>query len=63
VSEAQWVDWSHMAEQQDPIFNQVIAACVSYPVFTPKPSTHHMHDPGSIVLHIRPKVLTDNQMS
>jgi hypothetical protein len=26
VSEAQWVDWSHMAEQQDPIFNQVIAA-------------------------------------
>jgi hypothetical protein len=25
VSEAQWVDWDHMAEQQDPIFNQVIA--------------------------------------
>jgi hypothetical protein len=22
-----------------------------------------MHDPGSIVPHIRPKVLTDNQMS
>jgi hypothetical protein len=21
----------------------------------PKPSTHHMHDPGSIVPHIRPK--------
>jgi hypothetical protein len=29
VSEAQWVDWSHMAKQQDPIFNQVIAACES----------------------------------
>jgi hypothetical protein len=29
VLEAQWVDWSHMAEQQDPIFNQVIAACES----------------------------------
>jgi hypothetical protein len=27
VSEAQWLDWSHMAEQQDPIFNHVIAAC------------------------------------
>jgi hypothetical protein len=25
VSEAQWVDWSNMAEQQDPIFNQLIA--------------------------------------
>jgi hypothetical protein len=25
---------------------------MSYPVFTPKPSTHHMHDPGSIVPHI-----------
>jgi hypothetical protein len=22
-----------------------------------------MHDPGSIVLHLRPKVFTDNQMS
>jgi hypothetical protein len=29
VLEAQWVDWSHMAEQQDPIFNHVIAACQS----------------------------------
>jgi hypothetical protein len=29
----------------------------------PKPSTHCMHDPGSIVPHIRPKVFTDNQMS
>jgi hypothetical protein len=36
---------------------------VSYPVFTPKPSTHRMQDPGLIVPHIRPKVLTDNQMS
>jgi hypothetical protein len=36
---------------------------VSYPIFMPKPSTHRMHDPGSIVPHIRPKVLTDNQMS
>jgi hypothetical protein len=36
---------------------------VSYPVFTPKPSTHRMHDPGSIVPHIRPKGFTDNQLS
>jgi hypothetical protein len=36
---------------------------LSYPVFMPKPSTHRMHDPGSIVPHIRPKVFTDNQMS
>jgi hypothetical protein len=36
---------------------------LSYPVFMPKPSTHHMHDPGSIVPYIRPKVFTDNQMS
>jgi hypothetical protein len=36
---------------------------VSYPIFMSKPSTHHMHDPGSIVPHIRPKVLTDNQIS
>jgi hypothetical protein len=28
---------------------------VSYLVFMPKLSTHHMHDPGSIVPHIRPK--------
>jgi hypothetical protein len=34
-----------------------------YPVFIPKPSTHRMHDPGSIVPHIRPKITTDNQMS
>jgi hypothetical protein len=41
----------------------VLLALVSYPVFTPKPSTHRMHDLGSIVRHIRPKVFTDNQMS
>jgi hypothetical protein len=42
---------------------QKIALLVSYPVFTPKSSTHRMHDPGSIVSHIQPKVFTDNQMS
>jgi hypothetical protein len=36
---------------------------LSYLVFMPKPSTHRMHDPGSIVPHIQPKVFTDNQMS
>jgi hypothetical protein len=36
---------------------------LSYPVFTPKPRNHRMHDPRSIVPHIRPKVLIDNQMS
>jgi hypothetical protein len=35
---------------------------LSYPVFMLKPSTHCMHDPGSIVPHICPKVLIDNQM-
>jgi hypothetical protein len=30
VSEAQWVDWYHMEEQQDPIYNQVIAACENH---------------------------------
>jgi hypothetical protein len=29
----------------------------------PKQNTHHMHDPGSIVPHIWPKVFTENQMS
>jgi hypothetical protein len=29
----------------------------------PKPNTHRMHDPESIVPHIWPKVCTDNQMS
>jgi hypothetical protein len=36
---------------------------MSYPVFMPKSSTHRMHDPGSIVPHIRPKVFTNNQMA
>jgi hypothetical protein len=36
---------------------------VSYPIFTPKPSTHRMHDPRSIFPHIRPKGFTDNQLS
>jgi hypothetical protein len=36
---------------------------LSYPIFMPKPCTHRMHDPGSIVPHIRSKVITDNQMS
>jgi hypothetical protein len=29
----------------------------------PKLSTRRMHDPGSIVPHIRPKVFINNQMS
>jgi hypothetical protein len=37
-------------------------AIVVKPGFYAKPSTHHMHDPGSIVPHIRPKVLIHNQM-
>jgi hypothetical protein len=36
---------------------------MSYLIFMPQPSTHRMHDPGSIVPHIWPKVFTDNQMS
>jgi hypothetical protein len=35
---------------------------LSYPIFMPKLSTHRVHDPRSIVPHIRPKVFTDNQM-
>jgi hypothetical protein len=46
-----------------PKISKLCMRLVSYPVFMPKPSTHHMHDPGSIVPHIRPKVITDNQMS
>jgi hypothetical protein len=41
----------------------VLARWVSYPVFIPKPSIHHIHGSGSIVPHIRSKVFTDNQMS
>jgi hypothetical protein len=36
---------------------------VSYQILQAKPCTHHMHDPGSNVPHIRPKVFTDNQIS
>jgi hypothetical protein len=36
---------------------------LSYLAFMPKPITHRMHDPGSIVPHIRPKLFTDNHMS
>jgi hypothetical protein len=30
VSEALWIDWEHMEAQQDPIYDQVIAACESH---------------------------------
>jgi hypothetical protein len=36
---------------------------LSHPNFMPKPSTHRLHDPGSIVPHIWPKMFLDNQMS
>jgi hypothetical protein len=49
-----------VTEMREQIFCTLV---VSYQVFMPKPRTHHMHDPGSIVPHIRPKVFTDNQMS
>jgi hypothetical protein len=42
---------------------RIIGLQLSYLVSMPKPCTHHMHDPGSIVSHIWPKVFTDNQMS
>jgi hypothetical protein len=44
-------------------WSKEVIARSSYPVFIPKPRTHRMHDPGSIVPQIRPKVFTDNQMS
>jgi hypothetical protein len=43
--------------------DMALVPLLSYPVFMPKPSTHRMHDPGSIVPHIWPKLITDNQMS
>jgi hypothetical protein len=43
--------------------NLEVLDSLSYPVFMPKPSTHRMHDPGSIVPHIRSKVFTDDQIS
>jgi hypothetical protein len=46
-----------------PLYLEELNRLVSYPVFMPKPSTHRMHDLGSIVPHIRPKVFTDTKMS
>jgi hypothetical protein len=43
--------------------DMALVPLLSYLVFTPKPCPHHMHDLGSIVPHIWPKVFTDNQMS
>jgi hypothetical protein len=43
--------------------NTALVPLLSYPVFVSKPSTHRMHDPISIVPHVRPNVFTDNQMS
>jgi hypothetical protein len=43
--------------------DMAMVSLFSYPDFIPKPSTHRMHDPGSIIPYIRPKVFTDNQMS
>jgi hypothetical protein len=36
---------------------------LSYPIFMPKSCTRHMHDLGSILPPIWPKVFTDKQMS
>jgi hypothetical protein len=43
--------------------DMALVPLLSYLVFMPKTSTHLMHDLGSIVPHIWPKVFTDNQMS
>jgi hypothetical protein len=43
--------------------DMALVPLMSYPIFMLKPSTHRMHDPGSIVPHIQSKVFTDNQMS
>jgi hypothetical protein len=43
--------------------DMALVPLLSYPVFTPKLSTHRMHDSGSIVPHIWPKVFTNNQIS
>jgi hypothetical protein len=59
--------WPQNQGQRASQFGSKTGSCglmiLSYPVFIIKPSTHHMHNPGSIVSHIRPKVFTDNQMS
>jgi hypothetical protein len=46
-----------------PPLHDVTGRYLSYPIFIPKPRTHRMYDPWSIVPHIRPKVFTHNQMS
>jgi hypothetical protein len=46
-----------------PTVDMALMPLLSYPVFTPKPSTHRMHDPRLIVPYIRPKVFTEIQMS
>jgi hypothetical protein len=43
--------------------NTGMSPLLSCLVFMQKPITHHIHEPGSIVPHIRPKVFTENQMS
>jgi hypothetical protein len=43
--------------------DMTLVPLLSYPIFMPKPSTHRMHDPGSIVLYIQLKMFTDNKMS
>jgi hypothetical protein len=40
--------------------NYNVVALMSHLVFMTKPSIHRMHDPRSIISHIRPKVFTDN---
>jgi hypothetical protein len=47
----------------NPSYEGTVPWLVSYLVFMAKPSTHRMHDPGSIVPLIWPKVFTDNHMS
>jgi hypothetical protein len=48
---------------QGPTQCRQVGGLVPYLVFMPKPCTHRMYDPGSIVQLIRQKVFTDNQMS
>jgi hypothetical protein len=43
--------------------NTALVPLLSYPVFMPKPSTHDMHNPRSIVPHIQTKMFIDNQIS
>jgi hypothetical protein len=44
------------------MIDTALVSLLSNLVFMPKPNTHRMHDPGSIVPHIWPKVFIDNQM-